>query len=152
MSSTLCVTVRSGLPTLHVNWRQSGMWSSVLRRPVSAHSTPRREQVLPLISLTSSFMINPGHCWSLLKTHGEKHFYSNIPPLRVCFSEAKHARSVISAHLKRTKLLITEESSQTAGKEFHSFCLMHWNLVRVRSCNVCIMRRNKLQFRPEVRK
>lgn len=130
MSGTLCVTVRPGLSTLHVNWRHSSMWSSVLQRPVSAQSVPHRDQVLPIpmplyrSSLTSASMINPGYCWSLLKTQGEKHFYSNIPPPCTSLGEVKQRDRW--CHLdffnKKKEVSITAESSQTAGEEFHLLC------------------------------
>lgn len=55
MSGTLCVTVRPGLSTLHVNWRQGSMWSSVLQRPESAQSAPHRNKCCPSSCLSTDF-------------------------------------------------------------------------------------------------
>lgn len=55
MRGTSCVTVRPGLSTLHVNWRQSSMWSSVLQRPESAQSVPHRNKCCPSSCLSTDF-------------------------------------------------------------------------------------------------
>lgn len=90
--------VRHGaLRTAHPTCQLEAEQHVIVRPPASCersfNTTPRTSaapvHASPQISLTSSFMINPGHCGSLLKTQGEKHFYFNIPPLRVCFWEAR---------------------------------------------------------------
>lgn len=71
MSGALCVTVRPGLSALHVNCRQSSMWSSVLQCPARAHQHHTDARELPdgcihaALQLSSDICVHP-KAWLLM--------------------------------------------------------------------------------------
>lgn len=129
MSSTLCVTVRTGLSTLHVNCRQSSMWSAVLQCPVSTHSVPHR-QVKPGGCTHASLQIFSDNCvhykpWILLiaakDSRWERVLFLTSPHSTFC--DAKQRNRSYHPHLRRCRLFISAESSQT-GKDFKLLCFV----------------------------